>query len=95
MIRYSHSTVLTDPPGHSWRDKWTALSGPLSQDVSALSRRLVARYAADLSSLPPSPLFSPRMKGQYMPSPRPWKMIKWTALRGAYAAVHRRALRWV
>ena len=22
---------LTDPPGHVWRDKWTALSGPLSQ----------------------------------------------------------------
>ena len=22
---------LTNPPGHLWRDKWTALSGPLSQ----------------------------------------------------------------
>jgi len=21
---------LSDPPGHIWRDKWTALSGPLS-----------------------------------------------------------------
>ena len=21
----------TDPPGHLWRDKWTALSGPLSE----------------------------------------------------------------
>ena len=22
---------MTDPPGHLWRDKWTALSGPHSQ----------------------------------------------------------------
>ena len=22
---------LTNPPGHLWRDKWTALSGPLSR----------------------------------------------------------------
>jgi len=22
--------ALTNPPGHLWRDKWTALSGPLS-----------------------------------------------------------------
>ena len=24
-------SLLTNPPGHLWRDKWTALSGPLSQ----------------------------------------------------------------
>jgi len=26
------SCRLTNPPGHLWRDKWTALSGPLSQE---------------------------------------------------------------
>ena len=34
QISYFHSTGpeswLTNPPGHLWRDKWTALSGPLS-----------------------------------------------------------------
>ena len=24
---------MANPPGHLWRDKWTALSGPLSQDT--------------------------------------------------------------
>jgi len=27
--------MLTNPPGHLWRDKWTALSGPLSQAAHA------------------------------------------------------------
>jgi len=26
--------LLTNPPGHLWRDKWTALSGPLSQALN-------------------------------------------------------------
>ena len=26
----SAESQLTNPPGHLWRDKWTALSGPLS-----------------------------------------------------------------
>ena len=30
---------LTNPPGHLWRDKWTALSGPLSLTLSAARRR--------------------------------------------------------
>jgi len=25
------ASLLTNPPGHLWRDKWTTLSGPLSQ----------------------------------------------------------------
>ena len=29
-ITYFHSIELTNPPGHLWRDKWTALSGPLA-----------------------------------------------------------------
>ena len=28
--------LLTNPPGHLWRDKWTALSGPLILGRSAL-----------------------------------------------------------
>jgi len=43
MIRYFHSTVLTNPPGHLWREKWTALSGPLSQ---ALFRVLINQLVA-------------------------------------------------
>ena len=26
---------MINPPGHLWRDKWTALSGPLSEEVAA------------------------------------------------------------
>ena len=26
---------LTNPPGHLWHDKWTALSGPLSMDAGS------------------------------------------------------------
>ena len=38
---------MTNPPGHLWRDKWTALSGPFSQGQQRLSRsgRNVARVA--------------------------------------------------
>ena len=30
---------LTNPPGHSWRDKWTALSGPISPRFGELGPR--------------------------------------------------------
>ena len=31
VVRQQNSNLskLTNPPGHLWRDKWTALSGPL------------------------------------------------------------------
>jgi len=36
---------LTNPPGHLWRDKWTALSGPLSGWPHAPDRSERARGA--------------------------------------------------
>ena len=31
--------ALTNPPGHLWREKWTALSGPLSHSNNNLAER--------------------------------------------------------
>ena len=62
---------MTNPPGHLWRDKWTALSGPLSQgDVAALDgdepvRVGVVRLAADY-----------RHYGLYPLEPRKMRIIK-------------------
>ena len=40
---------LTNPPGHAWHDKWTALSGPLSHVTGEAGVRVPAdRHALDL-----------------------------------------------
>ena len=41
---------LTNPPGHLWRDKWTALSGPLSPSTSL--RRAVFATLTSAAWLP-------------------------------------------
>ena len=43
-----HSTVLTNPPGHLWRDKWTALSGPSREEKKKESRGAAFQFAGKL-----------------------------------------------
>ena len=54
--------LLTNPPGHLWHEKWTVLSGPLSQAIPALLAPLphflrtpytVQGYLAQKKPLPP------------------------------------------
>ena len=40
---------LTNPPGHLWRDKWTALSGPLSSGDR--HEAMLARAAMAMANL--------------------------------------------
>ena len=56
---------MTNPPGHLWRDKWTALSGPFSEGRDEIVRRdvfqrqklpsLVPSLAQAPNPLPPKP----------------------------------------
>jgi len=51
---------LTNPPGHLWRDKWTALSGPLSvallERMASVLTRWVGFAAHSTAAKHPSPL---------------------------------------
>ena len=38
----------TNPPGHLWCDKWTALSGPLSERGKDLGRAVLGRRGREL-----------------------------------------------
>ena len=41
---YRPASWLTNPPGHLWRDTWTALSGPLSSWSAHLQARVYAKF---------------------------------------------------
>jgi len=43
LLSKPHTSQVTNPPGHLWRDKWTALSGPLSQVSHAHPKRGLTR----------------------------------------------------
>ena len=42
------SNRLFHPPGHLWRDKWTALSEPLSQEAEAQMQAAASEAARNL-----------------------------------------------
>jgi len=55
-LRTAPSTAvatMTNPPGHLWRDKWTALSGPLSYHVSPGTRSHLSATVLCNQGLPP------------------------------------------
>ena len=63
-LRENESGPLTDSPGHSWRDTWTALSGPLS--LSCRHRGNVLRAAQG-----PDPARAPEIYAQRVPTRDP------------------------
>jgi len=46
---------LTNPPGHLWREKWTALSGPLSQVYKEpfVGKASVSKMLAEVKEMAP------------------------------------------
>ena len=64
-VRQDSSSELTNPPGHLWRDKWTALSRPLS---SFVFEGLQDRLGIGMGEIPPGAVF-PGGKVPKLPHP--------------------------
>ena len=68
--------LLTDLPSHLWRDKWTALSGPLSGVVHAANMAKRDPATGEFKKRADGKIIKPE-GWQVMPSPRPWKMMRY------------------
>jgi len=78
---------MTNPPGHLWREKWTALSGPLSECLAAVVVSVNGALSARKPKPPPitlpialsretSSMMLKRFRGEINNTRHPWGILR-------------------